>query len=63
MRLAHPELGEFTMHNVFPKLSDTPGEIRWLGPTLGQHTEEVLRDVLGYEDDAVTALRDHGVIS
>ena len=63
VRLAHPELGEFTMHNVFPKLSDTPGEIRWLGPTLGQHTEEVLRDVLGYEDDAVTALRDHGVIS
>ncbi len=61
--LVHPELGEFKMHNVFPKLSDTPGEVRWLGPTLGEHTIEVLRDVLGYSNDAVTALRDHGVIA
>ena len=61
--LTHAELGEFKMHNVFPKLSDTPGEVRWLGPALGEHTIAVLRDVLGYSNDAVIALRDHGVIA
>ena len=32
VRLAHPTLGEFPMQNVVPKLSDTPGEVRWVGP-------------------------------
>jgi crotonobetainyl-CoA:carnitine CoA-transferase CaiB-like acyl-CoA transferase len=32
---------------VVPRLSETPGSIRSLGPTLGQHTDEVLREVLG----------------
>jgi formyl-CoA transferase len=33
---------------VVPKLSATPGETRWLGPTLGQHTAEILES-LGYD--------------
>jgi succinyl-CoA:(S)-malate CoA-transferase subunit B len=32
---------------VLPRLSETPGEIKWLGPSLGQHTDEVLGDLLG----------------
>ena len=34
---------------IVPKLSDTPGATRWLGPTLGQHTAEVLGR-LGYDE-------------
>jgi formyl-CoA transferase len=38
----HPTLGMLPMHNVSPRLSRTPGRVRWLGPTLGQHNEELL---------------------
>lgn len=46
---------------VVPKLSATPGETRWLGPRLGEHTDDVLRG-LGYDDAAIRALRQEGVI-
>jgi formyl-CoA transferase len=46
---------------VVPKLSATPGQTRWLGPRLGEHTDPVLRR-LGYDDDAIRRLRDEGVI-
>ena len=44
------------MPGVFPRLSETPGERRWLGPELGAHTDEILAD-LGYESADVDALR------
>lgn len=47
VRLAHPELGEFPMQNVVPKLSASPGALRWVGPALGEHNEEILRGTLG----------------
>jgi crotonobetainyl-CoA:carnitine CoA-transferase CaiB-like acyl-CoA transferase len=34
-----PDLGSVTMHNVFPRLSRTPGSIRSSAPTLGQHQD------------------------
>ncbi len=46
---------------VVPKLSATPGGTAWLGPRLGEHTEEVLRR-LGHDAAAITALREQGVI-
>ncbi len=46
---------------IVPRLSDTPGEIRWLGPRLGTHTAEVL-SALGYDDAAQRALREQGAI-
>jgi crotonobetainyl-CoA:carnitine CoA-transferase CaiB-like acyl-CoA transferase len=46
---------------ISPKLSATPGRTQWIGPTLGQHNDEVLRS-LGYDDDAIAALRADGVL-
>ena len=46
---------------VVPKLSATPGGTAWLGPGLGEHTEEILRR-LGHDAAAITALREQGVI-
>ncbi len=61
-RLIHPELGEFAMHNVVPKLSESPGRIRHVGPELGEHNDEIYRDLLGLGDDDVVSLRSAGVI-
>jgi crotonobetainyl-CoA:carnitine CoA-transferase CaiB-like acyl-CoA transferase len=46
---------------ITPKLSATPGETKWLGPTLGQHTDDVLR-TLGYDEVGIAELRRDGVV-
>jgi formyl-CoA transferase len=50
------------MQNAFPKLSETPGQVRWPGPDLGQHSDEVLKDLVGLDASAIDALRAKGVI-
>jgi crotonobetainyl-CoA:carnitine CoA-transferase CaiB-like acyl-CoA transferase len=46
---------------IVPKLSETPGETRWIGPALGQHLEEVLAEI-GITGDALKQLRAEGVV-
>jgi len=46
---------------VTPKLSETPGGTRWIGPELGEHTDEVLAS-LGYSPEQIAALRSEGVL-
>ena len=46
---------------IVPKMSGTPAETKWLGPALGEHTEEVL-GTLGYTPEEMRSLRDQGVI-
>lgn len=57
VNLPHPELGDIPMPGVVPKLGDTPGDVRWLGPTLGQHTDEILREWLKYDASRIEQLR------
>jgi formyl-CoA transferase len=52
---------EVLLPGIVPKLSATPGATRWVGPKLGAHTAEVLRE-LGYSDDAQAALKTRGII-
>src|SRR5918993_3059334 len=56
-----PEIGAFPMQNVVPRLSETPGEIRWTGPALGQHNEEVYGGLLKLDDDERAGLRERGI--
>ena len=43
------------------ELSETPGAYRRRAPLIGEHTDEILRS-LGYDDAAITALREARVI-
>lgn len=58
----HPVFGQVRMQNAFPKLSATPGKVRWPGPELGAHTDEVLQGVAGLSPEALAGLRARGVI-
>ncbi len=60
--VAHPRWKNLKMQNVFPKLSETPGEIRWAGPDYGSHTEEVYGGLLGMTEEEIAGLRKRGVI-
>lgn len=60
--LDHPEMGR-TVYSAFPfHLSRTPGYPYRPAPLLGQHTDEVLKEKLGFPDDAIAALREEGVL-
>ena len=54
--------GPIRMQNAFPKLSETPGAVRWPGPALGEHTDAVLADKLGLSAEKLTALKAAGVV-
>jgi succinate---hydroxymethylglutarate CoA-transferase len=58
----HPTAGEVNVLGIPFRMSDTPASIRRPPPTLGQHTDEVLRDELGYDAGRIAALRRDGVI-
>ena len=62
IKVAHPSFGELAMQNVCPKLSSTPGSVRWCGAELGEHNEDVYRGLLNYSEEKVNALRDAGII-
>ena len=54
-------IGEIPLFNMTAKFSATPGMVETPPPTLGQHTEEILRGV-GYGQEEVRALRGKGVV-
>jgi formyl-CoA transferase len=58
-----PDLGPVKMQNIIPKLSRTPGKIRWPGPTrMGQHNEDIFCGKLGMSPERLAELRERGII-
>lgn len=57
-----PEFGDVSMIAPLPRMSATPGAVRWPGPPLGVHTEGVLGEILGLTAAEVDALRRDGVL-
>jgi crotonobetainyl-CoA:carnitine CoA-transferase CaiB-like acyl-CoA transferase len=62
IEVEHPTAGQVKVTGFPYKLSATPAEVRLPPPLLGQHTEEILTDILGYDSQDVTSLQDRGVI-
>jgi formyl-CoA transferase len=56
-----PELGPIKMQNILFRLSETPGEVKWSGPQLGKHNEEVYRE-LGIDEERLEKLKAEGVV-
>ena len=62
VKVAHPDFGDFAMQNVFPRLSESPGQVRHVGPSLGEHNREIYQDLLHLSDDEMSSLHAAGVI-
>jgi len=61
-QVPHPKLQSLTQVGIVPKLSATPGAVRWPGHELGQDTRAVLQRVLGMAPDVLDRLERSGVI-
>ena len=55
-------LGELKVPGIVPKLSETPGQARWLGPEIGEHNQEIYSGLLHFSPDEMAALTERGVI-
>ncbi|QMW21681.1 CaiB/BaiF CoA transferase family protein [Sandaracinobacteroides saxicola] len=62
VKVAHPDYANLVMQNVFPKLSATPGEVKWAGQPLGAYNEAVYGGLLGMSGAEMDALKAEGVI-
>ncbi len=54
------DYGDLLMATPVPRMSQTPGRVQWLGPSLGAHNDEVFRGLLGMADEEceeVTGIR------
>jgi crotonobetainyl-CoA:carnitine CoA-transferase CaiB-like acyl-CoA transferase len=57
-----PKLGAVLQSGIVPNIPEMPGQIRWTGPEIGEHTQEVLSEVLGMDESAIADLRQKGII-
>lgn len=62
VKVAHPHFGDLSMQNVFPRLSQSPGVVRHVGPELGEHNSEIYQNVLGMSADHIASLHERGIV-
>ena len=60
--IEHPVTGRIPQLGPVPKMSATPAQMQSPPPLLGEHTESVLRELLGFEAEQIAQLRKDGVI-
>ena len=56
LTMQDPRIGELAIPNLVPRLSETPGEVKWLGPAMGKHNGEIYRDWLKLSEAEMEAL-------
>lgn len=62
VEVQHPTAGLLKLAGIPFAMSETPAKVRLAPPTLGQHTDEVLRERLNYDQAAIDQLRRDGII-
>ncbi|MFC2034458.1 CoA transferase, partial [Chloroflexota bacterium] len=60
-RLNHPEVGKYTTLGTSFQLSKAPYKMK-RSPTLGEHTEQILKEILGMSDDDIVQLAVEGAL-
>lgn len=60
--VADPNFGTILQTGVVPHIPESPGTVRWAGADIGQHNHEVLRELLGYSDEQISALKAERVL-
>ncbi|MEO8357684.1 MAG: CoA transferase [Chloroflexota bacterium] len=63
IHMEHPEIGDLRLVGSPLKFSNTPVEYKLPPPKLGEHTEEVLKELLGYSTEQITFLKSRRVVS
>ena len=61
--VSHPACGEMKLVNTPVKYSDSEPSIRTPPPLLGQHTTEVLQELLGMPEKEISRLKEEGVVA
>jgi len=61
-KIRHAEMGEYHTEMLAPRLAETPARIRRPAPLIGEHSEEVYKQVLGYSDAEYDMLLAGGVV-
>ncbi len=61
--IEQPEIGRIKVAGSPIHLSETPGEVYAPAPLLGEHTGEILKDLLDYSDEDIALMEDEGVIN
>lgn len=62
IEVPHPTTGTMKLVSSPMRLSETPVEVRMPPPTLGQHTDDILRERLNLDAQAIKALHNKGII-
>jgi formyl-CoA transferase len=57
----HPALGSVSLLGLPVKFSETPGDVHRIPPELGEHTDEILREI-GMTDGDLSRLREQSII-
>ena len=62
LKVQDDRVGELPIPNLVPRLSETPGSVKWLGPRLGEHNDEIFKGLLGLGEEELRRLASEGVI-
>lgn len=60
--IEHPVGGKFNITNIPIKFSETPTQIKTPSPLLGQHNEQILHDLLGYDEEQIVEFKSKGIL-
>jgi benzylsuccinate CoA-transferase BbsF subunit len=62
VRLSHPEVGVRTNTGIPWVLAHSAAHVRSPAPLLGQHTDQVMRDILGYSEQRIAELKERKIL-